>query len=517
MWGAFVRFAESGEPVTVRIATSLIGPEQAMRTLKAEIPGNDFAQVAARAKTAWEQELGKIELGGGTPDQRRTFYTALYHSLQLPRVLHEIGEDGKPVHYSPYDGKVHPGTMYADTGFWDTFRAEFPLFTVIEPKRDAEIIRSMLNASDEGGWLPKWPNPGYSNVMIGTHADSVIADAWTKGIRDFDGEKAYAALRKDATEPGTGRYEARNGIQDYIRLGYVPADRVRESASCTLEYAYDDFCVSRMASALGKTEDAQLFAKHAQNYRNTYDPTVGFMRGRNSDGSWVPFDPLAWGGVYTEGNAWQWLWSVQHDVAGLMTLLGGKDAFQAKLDTLFSMTGDYKVGGYGKVIHEMTEAKMAGTGQYAHINEPVHHVIYLYDYAGQPWKTQQWTHTIMDKFYLPGPNGWLGDEDTGQMSAWYIFSALGFYPVNPGQPIYALGSPMFDRAQLHLENGKTFTVEVQRTGPGDIYVQSVSLNGHAQDNCWIEHRQIMAGGVLRFQLGPKPNTSWGTSGIPPAE
>jgi predicted alpha-1,2-mannosidase len=517
--GAFVRFAESGERVvTVRIATSLISPEQAMRTLRTEIPDNDFDRVAARAKTAWEHELGRIGLSGGTAAQRRTFYTALYHSLELPRVLHEIAEDGEPVHYSPYDGKVHPGTMYADTGFWDTFRAEFPLLTVMEPARDAEIIRSLLNASDEGGWLPKWPNPGYSNVMIGTHADSVVADAWTKGIRDFDGEKAYAALRKDAMEAGTGRYEARNGIKDYIRLGWVPADKVKESASCTLEYAYDDFCVSRMARSLGKTEDAQVLEKRAQNYRNAYDPAVGFMRGRNSDGSWAqPFDPLAWGGVYTEGNAWQWLWSVQHDVAGLTALLGGTDAFRARLDTLFSMTGDYKVGGYGKVIHEMTEAKLAGTGQYAHINEPVHHVIYLYDYAGQPWKAQQWTHTIMDKFYLPGPDGWLGDEDTGQMSAWYIFSALGFYPVNPGQPVYALGSPMFDRAELHLENGKTFTVEAGRTAPGDIYVQGVWLNGQPLDKCWIEHRQIMAGGVLRFQLGPKPHTSWGTSGIPAAE
>jgi predicted alpha-1,2-mannosidase len=408
--------------------------------------------------------------------------------------------------------------MYADTGFWDTFRAEFPLLTVIEPARDAEIVRSLLNAFDEGGWLPKWPNPGYSNVMIGTHADSVVADAWSKGIRDFDGEKAYAALRKDAMEAGTGRYQARSGIKDHIRLGWVPADRVKEAASCTLEYAYDDFCVSRMARALGKTEDAQVLEKRAQNYRNVYDPAVGFMRGRNADGGWAqPFDPLAWGGPYTEGNAWQWLWSVQHDVAGLMALLGGTDAFRARLDTLFSMTSDYRVGGYGKVIHEMTEAKLAGTGQYAHINEPVHHVIYLYDYAGQPWKVQQWTHAIMDRFYRPGPDGWLGDEDTGQMSAWYIFSALGFYPVNPGQPIYALGSPMFDRASLHLENGKTFTVEAVRTSPDDIYVQGVWLNGQPLDHCWIEHRQILAGGVLRFQLGPKPNREWGTSGIPPAE
>ncbi|HUO28357.1 MAG TPA: GH92 family glycosyl hydrolase [Bryobacteraceae bacterium] len=512
--GAFVRFP-AGQTVTVRVATSLISPEQALRTLQAEIPSSDFDHAAARARSAWERELGRIELRGGTAAQHRTFYTALYHAFQFPHALHETNAAGTVEHYSPYDGKVHPGTMYADTGFWDTFRAEFPLLALVAPARDAEIIRSLLNAYDEGGWLPKWPNPGYANVMIATHADSIIADAWTKGIHNFDGGKAYAALRKDATEPGTGRYEARNGIADYIRLGYVPADKVKESASCTLEYAYDDFCVSRMAHALGKIEDAALFAKRAQNYRNIYDPLTGFMRGRNADGSWVaPFDPLAWGGVYTEGNAWQWLWSAQQDAAGLISLLGGREAFLARLDTLFSMTGDYKVGGYGKVIHEMTEAKMAGTGQYAHINEPVHHVIYLYDYAGEPWKAQRWTHQIMDRFYLPGPDGWLGDEDTGQMSAWYIFSALGFYPVNPGQPVYALSSPMFDRAVLHLENGKTFTVEAHRSQPGDVYIQRAWLDGRPLDNCWIEHREILAGGVLRFELGSQPNKAWGTSSIP---
>jgi predicted alpha-1,2-mannosidase len=517
--GAFVRFAApAGQTVTVRVATSLIGPEQALRNLSTEVPDHDFDQVVSRARAIWERELGRIEVSGGTPARRRTFYTALYHSLQFPHALQEVAEDGSLVHYSPYDGKVHPGTMHADSGFWDAFRAEFPLLTVIAPSRDAEIVGSLLNAFDEGGWLPKWPNPGYANVMIATHADSIIADAWMKGIRGFDGEKAYAALRKDATQPGTGRFEARSGIEDYIRLGYVPADKVQEAASCTLEYAYDDFCVSRMAHSLGKIDDYRIFRARSQNYRNAFDQSTGFMRGRNCDGGWAePFDPLAWGGVYTEGNAWQWLWAVQHDVAGLMTLLGGRDAFTSRLDTLFSMTSDYKVGGYGHVIHEMTEVKLAGTGQYAHINEPVHHVIYLYDYAGQPWKAQQWAHAIMDRFYLPGPAGWLGDEDTGQMSAWYIFSALGFYPVNPGQPVYALGSPMFDSAVLHLENGKTFTVEARRTAPGDIYVQAAWLNGQPLENCWIEHRQIMEGGVLRFQLGPQPNTAWGTTGIPPAE
>ncbi len=517
--GGYVRFAAAqGETVTVRIGTSLISLEQARRNLEAETPNTDFEQAAARARSEWERELGRIELQGGSEAQRRSFYTCLYRAFQFPRVLHETDASGATVHYSPYDGKVHPGTMYADNGFWDTFRAQFPLLALVQPKRDAEIIRSMLNAYDEGGWIPKWPNPGYTNVMIGTHGDSVVADAFMKGIRDFDVEKAYAALLKDATRPGGLRYQARPGIEKYIELGYVPADQVKESAACTLEYAYDDFCVAQMARALGKTDDYRMLTAHSKNYRNLYDRETGFMRGRNSDGSWVePFDPLEWGGVYTEGNAWQWLWSVQHDVPGLMGLMGGKDAFVRKLDTLFSMTPDFKVGGYGRVIHEMTEAKTADTGQYAHINEPCHHVIYLYNYAGQPWKTQKWARTIMDRFYRPGPDGWLGDEDTGQMSSWFVFSALGFYPSNPGQPVYALGTPLFDRATVHLENGKTLTVEAKRANAADLYVQSVAWNGSPLDRPWIRHEEIAGGGVLTFRLGPEPNLKWGTSGMPAAE
>jgi predicted alpha-1,2-mannosidase len=515
--GAYAEFAP-GEIVTARVGVSLISLEQARRNLQAEIPHADFESVVAQARADWESQLQRIEVQGGTEAQRRTFYTGLYRAFQTPRAIHEVDENGNPVHYSPYDGRIHAGPLYADNGFWDTFRAQFPLLALVQPKRDAEVIRGLLNAADEGGWLPKWPNPGYSNVMIGTHADSLIADAYIKGIRDFDAEKAYAALRKDATEPGTGRYDARSGILDYVRLGYVPADKVKESAASTLEYAYDDFCVAQMARALGKTDDWTLFTAHSKNYRNLFDASTGFMRGRNSDGSWItPFDPLAWGGVYTEGNAWQWLWSVQHDVPGLMKLLGGRDAFIQKLDELFSMTGDFHVGGYGKVIHEMTEAKMAGTGQYAHINEPVHHVIYLYNYAGQPWKAQKWARNIMDRFYNPGPDGWLGDEDTGQMSSWYIFSAMGFYPVNPGQPVYALGTPLFDRATIHLENGKTFSIEASREHASDPYVEAAWLNGKPLDRAWISHDELVQGGVLRFQLGPEPNRQWGTAGMPAAE
>jgi predicted alpha-1,2-mannosidase len=515
--GAYLGFSTSaGEKVTVRIGTSLISVEQAERNLKAEIAGAGFESMAAAARRVWEAELSKVQLSGGTEAQRRTFYTALYHTLQFPRMLQETDENKGTVHYSPYDGKVHPGPMFSDTGFWDTFRAQFPLLTILQPKKDAEIIRAMLNAYDEGGFIPKWANPAETNVMIGTHGDSVVADAYMKGIRDYDIDKAYSAIRKSATTPGSGIFNSRSGLNDYIQLGYVPADKgVRESAACTLEYAYDDYCVAQMARALGKQDDYKTFLARASNYRNLYDPKTGFMRGRNADGSWVePFDPLDWGGVFTEGNAWQWLWSVQQDVPGLIKLMGGRDAFVKKLDELFTTTTDFKVGGYKKVIHEMTEAKMGGMGQYAHINEPVHHVIYMYNYAHQPWKAQKWTHEVMKRNYKPGPDGWLGDEDNGQMSAWYIFSALGFYPVIPGQPIYALGSPLFDRVTIQLENGKQFSVEALRSHREDIYVQSVTLDGRSLKRPWISHFEIVSGGVLRFKLGPRPNEKWGITGMP---
>ncbi len=514
--GAYVGFStKEGEKVTVRIGTSLISAEQAARNLETELAKQDFNTVVARGRTEWQHELAKYELEGGSEDQRRTFYTAVYHTVQFPRMLDETDAKGVQVHYSPYDGQVHAGPMFSDTGFWDTFRAEFPLMTIVNPEQDREIIRAMLHVYDEASWIPKWPNPAETNVMIGTHADSVITDAYIKGMRDYDVQKAYRALRKDGTEKGTGIFNARVGIEDYLRLGYVPADKFGESAARTLEFAYDDFCLSQFARALGKEADATMFHDHSKNYRNIFDQSTGFMRGRNSNGQWVtPFDPIAWGGPYTEGDAWQWLWSVQGDVPGLIQLLGGKEGFIHKLDALFTATSDFKVGGYGQVIHEMTEAKLEQMGQYAHINEPVHHVIYLYDYVGQPWKAQKWVHEVEDRLYKPGPAGWLGDEDTGQMSAWYIFSAMGFYPVTPGTADYALGAPMFNRVKIHLENGKTFMVESDKHGPDDVYVQSVTLNGRKLDDPWITHEEILNGGTLRFKMGPAPNENWGTAGRP---
>ncbi len=516
--GAYVGFSTEGnDAVTVRIGTSLISAEQAERNLQTEIGDASFEQMAEKARTEWERELKKVTVQGGTHEQQRTFYTALYHTFQFPRLLNETDKTGATVHYSPYDGKVHGGPMLSDVGFWDTFRAAFPLMTVLNPQRDSEMIQALVNIYDESGRMPKWADPVETNVMIATNADSVVADAYVKGIRGYDAEKAYAAIRKDGTDAGTGIFDGRLGLSEYLKLGYVPADTVGESAARTLEDAYDDACIAAMARALGKDEDYRAFTEHSKNYQNIFDKSVGFMRGKNLDGSWVePFDPIAWGGVYTEGDAWQWLWSVQQDVPGLVKLLGGREAFIEKLDALFTTTSDFKVGGYHSVIHEMTEAKMGGTGQYAHINEPVHHVIYLYDYVGQPWKTQKWAHEVMNRFYKPGPAGWLGDEDNGQTSAWYVFTALGFYPVNPGQPIYAIGSPLFQRATIALEQNRTFTVEADGKGDSDIYIQSATLNGQALDRPWLSHSEIMAGGTLHLQLGSQPNQKWGAGGLPTA-
>ena len=479
---AWVRFATGeDERVTVRVGTSLISLEQAQRNLDHEIPRADFDAVAARAREEWDRELGRIDVRGGALEQRRTFYTALYHALQFPRMLAESDASGGQVHYSPYDGKIHAGPLLSDTDLWATHRAEFPLLALLQPKRDAEMIRAMLNAYAESGRIPKWPNPGETDVGIGAPAGCVIADAYLKGIHDFDAEKAYAAIRSDG--------EARK----------VPA---QGSVSWTLGNAFDDACVAHIARALGKAGDDSQFLRRSKAYR-------GVMQ--------MPADPLAWGGAYIDGNAWQWMWSAQQDVPGLVALLGGREAFIARLDELFTMTSDYHVGAYRQVTHRMREAKLANMGQYAHMDEQMNHVPYMYDYVGQPWKTQQRVREIMDRLYRTGPDGLPGDDDTGALSAWYIFSALGFYPVNPSQPVYALGSPLFDRAAIHLENGGTFVVMASRAHASDAYIQSATLDGKPLQRPWITHAEITRGGTLSFRLGPTPNRAWGASAMPDPE
>jgi predicted alpha-1,2-mannosidase len=505
--GAFVRF--DAPTVKVRIGTSFISLEQARRNLDRELPDFDLAAAYGRARSAWDHGLSRIDVSGGTPAQLVTFYTALYRCLLFPRMLYEVGSAG-PVYRSPYDKQVHHGYMYADSGFWDTYRTEFPLLCMLYPQRVSEICQSMLAAYKEGGWLPKWPHPNETNVMIGTHGDSILADAWCKGVRGFDVSEAYRAAAKDGTEQGDANSSAREGIEYYEGIGYLPADLMREATSRTLEFAYDDFCVAQLARAAGLPGEYEKFSRRARNYRTVFDPQSGFMRGRKLDGGWLtPFDPLAWGSPYTEGCAWQYTFSVQQDVPGLVALFGGRDKFIGKLDALFNTAPEFHLGNYHQVVHEMRELAMVNMGQYAHNNEPVHHDIYLYDWVGQPYKTQALARTATSRLYTDQPDGIIGDEDTGQMSAWYVMSALGFYPFCPGQPVYVMGSPLFARAVLHLPNGRDFEISAPDNAPDRPYIQAATLDGKPLTQPWFTHDTLTQGGKLELHLGTQPNVTWG--------
>ncbi len=500
---------QAGKPVVMRIGTSFISYEQAALNLRNEIPSWDFEATKQKSKAVWAKELARVDIKGASPEQKSTFYTALYRSMQFPRMFHEPDEKGKRRHYSPFaNGKIFDGPLYTDNGLWDTFRAAFPFFVLYTPDWSADILEGWLNAYREGGSLPAWPSPGNRPCMIGSHADSIFADAWVKGLRAFNLQDAHAATLKDAmkSEPWAGR----DHVEDYIKLGYVPADKRKDgAASCTLEYAYDDFCVGVVAKAAGQEDIAKEMLKRATYYEHVWDPKTGFMRGKLSDGRWQePFDPLAWGGAYVEGNAWQWLWSVQHDPYGLMKLLGGREGMAAKLEEFLTMPSTTVVGGYGHVIHEMREVEYAKMGQYAHINEPDHHVLFFHNYVRQPWKTQHAVRRVMDELY--NQDGMVGDEDTGEMSAWYVFNAAGFYPFCPGTPCYLIGSPLFEESVIHLGRGKTFTVRAHNNSPENRYIQSARLNGKSFTKTWLTHDTITAGGLIEFEMGSKPNEKWGS-------
>ena len=520
--GAFLKFdTKKNHVVGCKVASSFISLEQAERNLKREIGSADFDTIRQRAETRWNEMLGRALVTGGTDDQRRTFYSALYRSTLYPHRFYELDKKDRPVYFSPYDGKVHPGHLYTDSGFWDTFRSAHPLLNLLYPEIAGEVLEGLINGYNDSGWLPEWPGPGHLNCMIGNHSFSLLADGWMKGIRTFDAERAVAAMVHDANTQGPTNCRAigRDGAEFYNSLGYVPysndrSDKssFREGGSKTLEFAYDDFCAAQLAHAIGKNAEAATFARHAMNYTNLFDPTVGFMRGRKANGAWnEPFYADEWGGPFTEGNSWQWTWSVQQDAPGLINLLGGEKAAAEKLDTIFSMAPTVHTGTYKNMVHEMIEMVAADMGQYAHGNEPVHHVIYLYDYLGQPWKVQSRVRQTMALLYHPTPDGICGDEDTGQMSAWYVFSALGFYPECPGDPNYFIGSPLFDQAVLTLSNNKTFTITAKNNGPQQRYIQSASLNGNDFNQVVISHQALVSGGQLVFQMDAAPNYHWGVS------
>ncbi|GJM63392.1 GH92 family glycosyl hydrolase [Persicobacter diffluens] len=512
--GALVRFKTSEkEQVTAKIASSFISHEQAALNLKREIGDDSFETTKENGRKAWETEFDRFQIKGGTEKERATFFSCLYRTMLFPRKFYEYNEANEVVHYSPYNGEVLPGYMFTDNGFWDTFRAVFPFFTVMYQELDAQIMQGLANTYKESGWLPEWASPGHRDCMIGSNSASLIADAYIKGIRGFDAEVLYEAMIKNTKGKGPLNSVGRFGAEYYNKLGYVPYDvDINENAARTLEYAYADFCIAQMGKEMGKSKkDYKLYMKRAQNYRNLYDQESGWMRGKNENGEFQsPFNPLKWGDAFTEGNSLHYTWSVFQDIQGLVGLMGGPEQFNAKLDEVFEMAPKFDNSYYGFTIHEIREMQIANMGNYAHGNQPIQHMIYLYNYAGQPWKAQARVRDVMNRMYTPYPDGYCGDEDNGQTSAWYVFSAMGFYPVAPGTPQYVIGSPLFEEVSLKLENGNTFTVKANDNKVENVYIQSATLNGNDWNKNFLNHEDLMKGGVLEFDMGAQPNKERGT-------
>ena len=500
------------EIVGAKVASSFISFEQAEINLK-EIGNDTFVTVKQKAKDTWNKTLGRIQVEGGTEEQIRTFYSTFYRTLFFPMKMYEIDASNKIIHYSPYSGKTMSGYRFAGTGFWDTFRALYPFLNLMYPSINKEMQQGLLNDYLEGGWLPEWSSPSYSDIMIGNNSASVVSDAYIKGLRGYDINKLYEALVHGANNEGP-QATGRKGVEYYNKLGYVPYDvGINENAARTLEYAYDDFTISRLAKALNRPqEEIDLYEKRSMNYTHLFDSETNLMRGKNKDGSFhKPFNPFKWGDEFTEGNSWHYTWSVFHDIAGLSKLMGGKEKFVSMLDAVFTMPPVFDNSYYGETIHEIREMQIANMGQYAHGNQPIQHMIYLYNYAGEPWKTQYWVREVMNRMYKPTPDGYCGDEDNGQTSAWYVFSALGFYPVCPATNEYVLGTPLFKKVTLNLENGNQFVITAPNNNLQNIYIQKVDLNGKEHLKNWISHETILNGGTFNFKMSDAPNKKRGTT------
>jgi predicted alpha-1,2-mannosidase len=513
--GAVLGFrTKRGEKISVRIASSFISEEQALVNLTREIGGKDFETIKNEARESWNKQLGRVDVEGGTTDQQRTFYSCLYRMILFPRQFFEINARNEIVHYSPYNGEILPGYMYTDNGFWDTFRALFPFVTLMYPDVDSKIMEGLANAYKESGWLPEWASPGHRDCMIGSNSASLIADSYNKGIRGYDIETLYKAIIKNTKGSGPVSSVGRLGADYYNNLGYVPYNvGINENAARTLEYAYADFCIWQIAKELGKPkEEIDLYSKRAMNYKNVFDSGRKLMRGRNLDGKFQsPFSPYKWGDAFTEGNSWHYTWSVFQDVAGLVDLMGGKENFISKLDSVFSVPPIFDYSYYGVVIHEIREMQIANMGNYAHGNQPVQHMIYLYNYAGVPWKTQYHIRDVMDKLYNYTPDGYCGDEDNGQTSAWYVFSSLGFYPVTPGTDQYVFGSPLFNKVTLNFENGKKLVIDAHGNSKENIYVKDIRLNKKGLNRNYVLHSELQKGGILQFTMTNVPNEKRGIS------
>jgi predicted alpha-1,2-mannosidase len=501
-----------GEQVGMRVASSFISEEQAELNLRREIGSDSFDTTRQKARDVWNRTLSRVSVEGGSDEQTRTFYSSLYRMLFFPNKLYEIDADNRIVHWSPYNGQILPGYMFAGTGFWDTFRALYPFLNLMYPSINREMQAGLANDYKEGGWLPEWSSPGLANVMIGNNSASVVAEAYIKGLRGYDIDTLWQALKHGADNEGPMQAVGRAGVGYYNELGYVPYDvKINENAARTLEYAYDDFAIYQLGRALNKPEsEIAIYRERALNYRKLFDPETGLMRGRNRDGSFQsPFNPFKWGDAFTEGNSWHYTWSVFQDVHGLMQLMGGREPFVAKLDQVFALPPTFDESYYGAVIHEIREMQIANMGQYAHGNQPIQHMIYLYGYAGAPWKTQYWVRETMNRLYKPTPDGYCGDEDNGQTSAWYVFSALGFYPVTPAVPQYVVGAPLFRKATLHLENGRNIVINAPANSDSRRYVRALKVNGKAYSRNWLDHQSLLQGAVLDFDMADQPNTQRG--------
>jgi len=511
--GAIIGFKTSkGEQIGMKVASSFISVEQADLSLKRELAKDSFDQTKQKAKAVWNKTLNRISVEGGTVDQTRTFYSSLYRTLFFPNKLYEIDASNKIVHWSPYTGKTLPGYMFAGTGFWDTFRALYPFLNLVYPSINKEMQEGLINDYKEGGWLPEWSSPGYANIMVGNNSASVVADAYIKGLRGYDIEKLYEALKHGANNEGPIQAVGRAGVKYYNTLGYVPFDvKIPENAARTLEYAYDDFTIYQLGRALKKpASETAVYAKRAMNYKNLFDPSSGLMRGKNKDGSFQsPFNPFKWGGAFTEGNSWHYSWSVFQDIDGLSKLMGGKDKFVNKLDSVFSLPPIFDDTEYGGVIHEIREMQIANMGQYAHGNQPIQHMIYLYNYAGQPWKAQYWVREAMNRLYKATPDGYCGDEDNGQTSAWYVFSSMGFYPVTPAVDQYVIGAPLFKKVTLNLENGKQVVINAATNSAENRYIESMKFNNRDYQKNWISHSELLKGATLDFNMNAQPNKKRG--------
>ena len=511
--GAYVEF-KSGTVVQVKVASSYISPQQAELNLNNELGADEnLEQTKKKAAEIWNKSLGKILVEGGSEEDKATFYSCFFRASLFSRKFYELDKMGNPYYFSPYDGKVHPGYMFTDTGFWDTFRAQFPLNTILHPTMHGRYMQALIDAYKQCGWLPSWSFPSEAGSMIGNHAISLLADAWAKGIQTFDPKEALDAYYHEATNKGPwGPANGRDGWKEYYQLGYVPYPKYKEATAKTLEYAYDDFAGYQLAKSTGNKFYADIFQRQMYNYKNVYDPSTRFMRGRDADGKWAPnFDPFEWGGPYTEGNAWHYQWSVFQDIKGLINLMGGNRNFTAKLDSVFTEPNKVKVGTYGGMIHEMTEMVMANMGQYAHGNQPIQHMLYLYNYAKEPWKAQFHARNIMTKLYNSTENGYPGDEDQGQTSSWYVLSALGFYSVTPGVDQYVMGSPLFKKITINLENGKKFIIQAPDNSNENVYIKSATLNGKTFTKTFIKHSEIINGGLLKLEMDSKPATNRGLS------